>query len=202
MALAQEAVKQAKNDVAAYINCGRLSLKIGDAIGGLECLEVGRKLDPENVKIKILIAESYVQLGTADEGLKQLEQAIQADASNTQLWACAGEILYGLKRFEKAKTHYSKTTELDAENNAAKLGLASTYLALKEIKQAKAIALKLAGNQATDSIGHYLLGLIAIEEENPAMVVIPLSKTTRADPSNIEAWLVLANAYVKLKKPE
>lgn len=202
MALAQEAIQHAKDDVASYINCGRLSLKIGDPVGGLVCLEDGLKLEASNVDLILLTAESYIQLGTIDQGIKQLEQAIAAAPEDATLWLRAGQLHYDLNRYAEAKTHFEKSLELEPTLNTARLGLANTHLALKEIPQAKTIAMKLAAEEETEATGNYLLGWVALQQEQPGLAVVPLSKATRAQPDNTEAWLALADAYEALKKPE
>ena len=202
MDLAQAAVKLAKDDIASYINCGRLSLKIGDAIGAFVCLENGRKLNADNIELIFLMAQAYIQLDTVDEGLALLEQVLETDPSEPELWLRTADIYYDLQRYELAQKYYSKTLALDEQSTKAKLGLARSYMALENFDQAKAIALQLAGNPETDSAGNYLLGLLALQDDNPAMAVIAFGKTTRAESKNADAWLALADAYGALKKTD
>ncbi|MBN1379391.1 MAG: tetratricopeptide repeat protein [Gammaproteobacteria bacterium] len=201
MALAQEAVKLAKDDVASYVNCGRLSLKIGDAVGAFICLEAGQKLDSKNTEILFLIAEAHIQLGTVAEGLKQLDKALAIDAKNAEAWARSGDIYLQLTQLKKAEQQYKKSLELNADHTHAQLGLAKASMGLKNWPQAKTVALKLAAKPESEASGNYLLGLMALEEKNPAQAIISLSKTSRAEPDNADAWLSLADAYSAANKP-
>lgn len=202
MALAQDAVKLAADDVSSYINCGRLSLKIGDAVGAFVCLEDGLKLDPANSEILFLMAESHIQLGTTDQGLKLLDKAIVGAPDDAELWCRSGDVYLKLGQPKKAREQYSMALKVDSESTNAQLGLAQAYMELKDWKSAKLSALKLAGNPDSEANGNYLLGLMAIKENKPAQAVIPLSKASRADPDNVDAWLALADAYVALDKRE
>ncbi len=200
MALARDAVKIAKDDIASYINCGRLSLKIGDPVGAFVCLEDGLKIESSNSELLFLMAESHIQLGTTDEGLKLLDKAIANDQKNPELWTRSGDLYLQLKQYKEASDKFTSALELDAENTQAQLGLAKSYMALKDWPNAKSVALTLSGAPETEASGNYLLGLMAIEEGKPAHAIIPLSKASRSDPENAEIWIALADSYAELGK--
>jgi tetratricopeptide (TPR) repeat protein/DNA-binding beta-propeller fold protein YncE len=202
MALAQQAVKLAKDDVSSYINCGRLSLKIGDPVGAFVCLENGLQQDSGNSEILFLMAETHIQLGTIDDGLKLLDIAIATEPGNAGLWARSGDIYLQINQLKKAEQQYGKALELEPDGTTAQLGMAKTAMGLKNWAKAKSVALKLAAKPESEASGNYLLGLIALAEKNPLQAIIPLSKAGRSDPDNTDAWLALADAYQAVNKPE
>ncbi|HEX5056405.1 MAG TPA: tetratricopeptide repeat protein [Gammaproteobacteria bacterium] len=202
MALMQSTLGSTERNVASYINCGRLSLKIGDAVGAASCLEDGLKLDAVNPDINFLLAQAYTVVGAVDKGIAQLEKTLKFAPGNASLWLRSGELYRSLGKLETAQKQYEQALKLEPDNAQAQLGLARTLLDLKQLAKAKNIAFTLAGKTEMAATGNYLLGLIALQEKNAGEAVLALGKATRAEPDNAGAWLALADAYAALGKPE
>ncbi len=202
MALVRTVVEKANDNIASYINCGRLSLKIDDAVGAFVCLEDGAKLDPNNAEINFLLAEAYIQLDTIDQGIEQLEKAVAIAPANIDYRVRSGEVYRKLNKLEQAKQQYEQAIALDASHTAAQLGLAQIYVALDDMANAKNIALKLAAKPDSAGTGNYLLGLIELKNEQNGKAVLAFSKATRAEPDNTDAWLALADTYEKMGKKD
>lgn len=202
MALMQATLSSTEKNIDSFVNCGRLSLKIGDALGAVNCLEDGLKLDAANVDINFLLAQAYTEAGAIDKGVAQLEKTLKAVPGNASLWLRSGELYRSLGKLEVAKKQYEQALQLEKDNAQAQLGLAQTLLDLNQLPKAKNIALALAGNPGMAATGNYLLGLIALQEKNAGEAVLALGKATRAQPDNAGAWLALADAYASLGKPE
>lgn len=199
-ALISSAVEAADGNIDSFINCGRLNLKIGDPVGAVECLEQGLQHDPKNVDLMVLLADAYVDIGATDRGLQQLDKAIGYEPQNAQLRVLAGNVYRRLEKYAEAGKQYQQAMTLDGMNTEAQLGLAETYMRLKDNTNAKNIALKLAGKPESAGTGNYLLGMIELQNKNYGEAVLTLSKATRADAGNVEAWLALADAYQALEK--
>lgn len=202
MALMQATLSSADKNVDSYINCGRLSLKIGDAVGAVNCLEDGLKLDSASPDLNFLLAQAYAEVGAVDKGIAQLEKTLKAVPGNASLWVRGGELHRSLGRLETAQKQYEQALQLEQDNAEAQLGLARTLLDLKQPAKAKNIAITLAGKPEMSGTGNYLLGLIALQEKNSGEAVLALGKATRAAPDNMAAWLALADAYAALGKTE
>jgi tetratricopeptide (TPR) repeat protein len=202
MSLMQATLGSADKNVDSYINCGRLSLKIGDAVGAVNCLEDGLKLDAANADVNFLLAQAYTDVGAVDKGIQQLEKTLQAIPGNASLWLRSGELYRSLGKHEVAQKQYEQALKLEKDNADAQLGLAQTLLDLKQLSKAKNIAITLAGKPEMAATGNYLLGLIALQEKNAGEAVLALGKATRAQPANAKAWLALADAYAALGKAE
>lgn len=201
-ALIAAAVAAADGNIDSYINCGRLNLKIGDPVGAVECLEKGLQYAPKNVDLMVLLAGAYIDIGATDRGLQQLDKAVELEPQNPQLWVNAGDVYRRLEKYDEAGKKYRQAMTLDETNAAAQLGLAETYVRLKDMTNARNIALKLAGNTESAGTGNYVLGTIALQGKNYGEAVLDLSKATRADAGNVDAWLALADAYQGLEKPD
>ncbi|HEY3488310.1 MAG TPA: tetratricopeptide repeat protein, partial [Gammaproteobacteria bacterium] len=202
MALMQSTLNSADKNIDSYINCGRLSIKIGDAVGAVNCLEEGLQLDANNVDVNFLLAQAYADIGAVEKGIAQLDKTLQANPNNASLWLRSGELYRSLKKLEIAQKQYEQALKLEKDNTRAQLGLAQTLLDLKQLAKAKNIAITLAGKAETAATGNYLLGIIALQDKNAGEAVLALGKATRAQPDNVEAWLALADAYAALAKPE
>jgi tetratricopeptide (TPR) repeat protein/DNA-binding beta-propeller fold protein YncE len=202
MALMQATLKGTDKNVASYVNCGRLSLKIGDAVGAVNCLEDGLQLDATHAELNFLLAQAYTDVGAVDKGIAQLEKTLKAVPDNASLWLRSGALYRSLGKLEVAQKQYEQALKLEKDNTEAQLGLAQTLLDLKQLTKAKNMAIALAGKPEMAATGNYLLGLIALQEKNAGEAVLALGKATRAQPDNAGAWLALADAYAALKKPE
>ncbi|MBA3582173.1 MAG: tetratricopeptide repeat protein [Gammaproteobacteria bacterium] len=202
MALIQGLIKGKgqTGNVDAYLQCGKLSLKIGDAIGAINCLESGLRLAPKNAQINFVLGEAYIAVGAKDKGLAQFDSALQLAPDDAALWAQAGETLLDLAQYEIARQKFQKALTLNADNINAQLGIARSLVKLNKMAEAKNIAIKLGGEPETSSEGNYLLGLIELDGGRFGEAVIALGKSTREKPSNVGAWLALADAYVGMKK--
>ncbi|HEX7025931.1 MAG TPA: tetratricopeptide repeat protein, partial [Gammaproteobacteria bacterium] len=201
-ALIAAAVEASDGNVDSYINCGRLNLKIGDPVGAVECLETGLRHEPDNTDLIVLLANAYIDIGATDRGLQQLDKAVGLEPQNIQLLISAGDLYRRLGKHAEAAKKYQQAMTLDETNPAAQLGLAETYMKLKDVSKAKNIAVKLAGNPESAATGNYVLGMIALQGKNYGEAVLALSKATRADAGNVDAWLALADAHQGLDKRE
>jgi tetratricopeptide (TPR) repeat protein len=202
MSLMQATLSRADRNVDSYINCGRLSLKMGDAVGAVNCLEDGLKLDAASPDLNFLLAQAYADVGALEKGIAQLEKTLKANPGNATLWTRSGELYRSLGKLETAQKQYEQALRLEQDNPQAQLGLARTFLDLKQSGKARNIAIALAGSPEMGSTGNYLLGLIALQEKNAGEAVLALGKVTRAQPANTEAWLALADAHAALGKTE
>ncbi len=184
------------------IYCGELSLKLGDAIGAIDCLEDAIKKDKQNTKARFLIGQAYIKLGLEDKGIKEFHAAEEIAPDNSQVWYQSGMAFFALERYEEAIKRFEKSLKLEASNSDAKLALARSHLALKHYDKARNIAIKLAGERKTEAEGHYLLGITAFAGKDYGQALLSLNKATRADPGNTDAWLALVDTYEKMNQAE
>lgn len=183
----------ASTDTIVY--CGELSLKLGDAIGAIDCLEKALAIDSRNIKAHFLMGKAYVKLGIVDQGLDQFKLAESIDPENADVLYQSGLVYQEMKRHNEAVTRLTKAVANDEDHNKARLALAESYLELKQYDQVRTIAIKLAGQTDTAAIGHYLRGVVALANKQNGQALLALTKSTRADKTNATAWLALAYTY-------
>lgn len=218
------------NDTASIetiVYCGELSLKLGDAIGAIDCLEDAIKKDKNNIKAHFLIGKAYIKLGLVDKGLAAFTTAENLAPKEADVWYQSGRAYQSLaysmpaystsadsesaekktvtadeNRHQQAIERFKKSLAIDADNDDVQLAIARSYLALKNYDNVRNIAIKLAGNRDTETEGHYLLGITAYATEDYPQALLSLSKATRADKSNSTAWLALADTYIQMKQQD
>jgi len=190
----------ASTDTIVY--CGELSLKLGDAIGAIDCLEKALAVDKNNIKAHFLIGKAYVKLGIIDQGLNEFKIAESIDPENADVLYQSGLVYQELKKHDEAIKRLVKAVANDEEHYKARLALAESYLELKQYDQVLTIAIKLAGQPDTAAEGHYLRGVVALAKNQNGQALLALTKSTRADAANATAWLALAYTYELMGQAE
>ncbi len=183
--------------IDTIVYCGELSLKLGDAIGAIDCLEAALKQDANHVKAHFLLGRAYIRLGIEDKGLNEFARAEEIDPKNSDVWYRSGMMYKMLGKHDEAVKRFEMALEMDEDNADAKLALAQTRVEQKQYDLARNIAIELAGDLETRAEGHYLLGITAFATADYGQALLSLTKATRADPANTDAWLVLVDTYRK-----
>lgn len=183
---------------AAYVLCGELSLKMGDAIGAVNCLEKALKRDTNNVTAHFLLGRAYVHVGVVAKGLVEYDTAVKLDPRNADVWVQSGLAFQSLKRHKVAITRFNKALAIDRLNADARQGVAESYLATRRYNKARSIALSMAGDPNQEAAGHYLIGVIAMAKGQKNEALLALSKAGRANPDSARIWLALADVYKKI----
>lgn len=182
--------------------CGELSLALNDAIGAVQCLEDALKADGNDVNAHLMMADAYIRLGIMEQGQAELALARELAPENPQVWRRSAQIQQRLGAHEAAVELYGKTLELAPDDLDSRLALARSHRALGQHDQVRNIALALTAHSATEGEGHYLLGVIALEQEKYGEALLALTKATRSAPHHAAAWLALADAYGAMKQEQ
>jgi len=182
--------------------CGELSLALNDAIGAVQCLEDALKQDGNNVHAHLMMAEAYIKLGVMEQGQAELETARTLAPDNPLVWRRSAQIQQRLGAHAAAIELYTKTLALAPDDLDSRLALAHSHRALGQYDQVRNIALALTAHSATEGDGHYLLGVIALEEKKYGEALLALTKATRAAPHHAAAWLALADTYGPMKQEQ
>ena len=185
-----------------YVYCGELSLKLGDPIGAVTCLEEAIIRNENSIEAHFLMGDAYVKLGVIEKGLDEFARAAEIAPDNADVWYRSGLIMLDLKKEDEALDRFNKALEIDKKHRGAKLALAKTLLDKKEFAQVKTIAISLAGEKETAAEGQYLLGLVALAENKNGEALLSLIKATRLDEKHSEAWIALADVYIAMDQQD
>lgn len=196
--VADKAIARDQADASTYLWCGKASLKLGDT-AAVNCLEKSIELDPNLESAHFLLGHAYLQLGAVDKGLVQFDQAVKVAPDNITAWIESGRAYQTLAKHVQALERFNKALAIDDLNGDARLGAARSYIELKEYKRARVIALSMSGVREQEAAGQYLLGVIALANNRPQEAVLSLTKAANEEPTNINAWLGLADAYLALQ---
>lgn len=99
--------------------------------------------------VKTLLAEKLLDEGydhyytqNYDEALSVCEQAIQLEPNTPSIYVLKGDILFSQRLYDDASTAYDEALKLDADNQAACLGMGRVYdqLAQKNFERLKQLA--------------------------------------------------------------
>ena len=198
-ALLDKARAERRADGETYALCGRLSLKLGDAVGASDCLEQALKSGADNAETHFLLGQTYVKLGAPQKGLAEFDKAVQLAPNDAAVWTQSAQARQALKLHKEAIAHFEKALALDAVSAEARLGAARSHIALQNYDRANSIALSMSGTPDQEAAGYYLLGVIAAAKKQPQDAVLAFTRAGAKDPRDVEAWLGLADAHAQLK---
>jgi tetratricopeptide (TPR) repeat protein/DNA-binding beta-propeller fold protein YncE len=197
-AIIDKVIEQKTADTGTYVFCGELSLKMGDAIGAITCLEEALNRDDKNIDAHFFMGDAYVRLGVVDKGLEEFDKAAAIAPDNADVWFRTGLIMQQLNKNDVAVERFNKALEINKNHTGAKLALAQSHLRNKEFDQVKNIAISLAGQKDSAAEGQYLLGQVALANNKSGEALLALIKATRLDKKHAKAWLALAETYVQM----
>jgi tetratricopeptide (TPR) repeat protein/DNA-binding beta-propeller fold protein YncE len=183
-----------------YLFCGELSMKLGDPVGAITCLEEALQRDDKNIEAHFLMSDAYIGLGIVDKALQELDKVAELAPENADVWYRSGLIMLELKKSDEAIKQFEKVISLNKDHLNAQLALANAWLDKKEYTQVKSIAISLAGKKEVAAEGQYLLGLVAKAEGKNGEALLALIKATRLDKQHAAAWLTLADVYIAMEQ--
>ncbi|HLQ26516.1 MAG TPA: tetratricopeptide repeat protein [Acidiferrobacterales bacterium] len=198
-ALLNQTIAAKRTNADTYLLCGQIALQLGDAVGAVDCLENSLKLEGKNASAHFQLGQVYVKMGVVNKGLAEFDTAVNLAPQNVLIWQQSGEAYQALNKHKEALERFNKALALDSLNAGARLGAARSYIVLKEYDKARSIALSMSGDPAQEAAGQYLLGIIALANNNAQEAVLSLAKAGNKDPRNAAIWLALADAQANLK---
>jgi len=200
-ALIDEVLGQEPADVEPYLTCTRLSLHLADALGAVTCAEDGLARHADNVELRYLLGQAYIEAGIVEDGLRAYRTIVERSPDNYEVRLRIAHDLYRMGNYASALTHYATVAAAQPDSGAAAVGKARSLLRLNRDEEAKSVAVKLSGNKETRSEGYYLLGKIAAKQGRHKEAILRLTRACKDGPEVVDAWLSLARAYVEIKQP-
>jgi len=189
-------------NVDPYIICTDLSIQLSDAIGAVSCAEDGLILHQNNVKLRYLLAKAYILAGIEDQGLIEFQSVLNSQPDDHHMRLNIANDMLAMKLFEQALENFNVVLQAQPSSAQASIGKATSLLKLDRDDEAKAIAIKLSANTETKADGYYVLGKIALKQEKYTEAILRLTRASKVNPENIDAWVSMANAYIELNKPD
>jgi Tfp pilus assembly protein PilF len=186
-----------KDNAAFARNAGFAFLQAGKASSAAPFFERAYALDPSDLKVVIALANHYIRVGRATEGLK-LYQAIEASAGDRpEYWYNYGVLKASTGDKAGAEAAYrraldSSPNDLDALNN---LGL--LLLEKGENEEAKVVFDKLAGLNSKSTEAKLNLAAACARTNDLDRAIELWKEVIRAEPGRQSVRLSLADALWK-----
>ncbi len=190
-----EAEKSGLADAKSYSLCAEALLKLGDVLGGVQCLEKSTKLEPGNSVWHLELAMAYQALGAGDKRAAELQKAVQLAGKDAGTWMALAATYHKLGIKKDAEQCYRKAMSLDASGVVPRLQLARMYLEQKNIKGARQLALELSS--LDEGAANYILGEIAFAEGKTEQTLIYLAQAGKSKYAGVYVWQALDRAYEK-----
>ena len=113
---------------------------------------------PQFVPAQTLYAQVLLKRGDFSEAYDQFQHSLELDGEQAEIHLVAGSIAYQLKRFDRAKHHYSMAIGLNASKPTYRLHLARVHLQLNQLDEARDLIFEALN---LDSSLHMAYGLLA-----------------------------------------
>ncbi|XP_054850571.1 cilia- and flagella-associated protein 70 [Eublepharis macularius] len=142
----------------------------------------------------LVLAQTYLLKKEYDKAEKCLEQAVQINYLNPDVWAQKGHLCYLTKNFSEAKDCYERTISFvsdAADMHFVYLRLGSIYLEGKECDKAKSIFL-LASKKSPSCLTWLGVGIACYRLKEMEEAEGALSEANALNNNNAEVWAYLA----------
>lgn len=173
---------------------GRLAILEGDYDRAATELRAAAAAAPDEAMIALALIDATYRTGAKARARDEIVDATARWPRHPEVWLLAGRIHGGLRDHAAARTAYERAIHLDRAHEAAWLGLASTWIALKRPDRAEYAYRELL-KAVPDSVdGRFLLATALIDRGREAAATPELLKVLELDPDHIQARLALAHA--------
>ena len=132
---------------------------------------------PQFVPAQTLYAQVLLKRGDFSEAYDQFQHSLELDGEQAEIHLVAGSIAYQLKRFDRAKHHYSMAIGLNASKPTYRLHLARVHLQLNQLDEARDLIFEALN---LDSSLHMAYGLLADVYLKQNKTQLALSQIQRA----------------------
>ena len=122
--------------VLHYVNATMEYLRKQDYGQAAGVVRRGLEVDPENSRLRVLLARGLIGIGQLKEALVELDRAATINPSDAQAHVLMGRVFMTMARFEEARDSLLVAVDLEGNRAAVLESLASTYGYLAEYELA------------------------------------------------------------------
>ncbi len=189
------ALEKAKNAPSLILAYAQFLLRAKKPVEAQKALEEGVKENPNNLDLRIGLAELLTKTGKAQDALKILQEADLEKASPARKLALKNAEAKVLLALGKTEESLSKIEEILKENpkDAQALLLKARIALLKKDGETSVAALRQLVDDAPKNAEYRLLLAQAhLINNDIKLAEDQLKQATQIDPGNIQAWITLA----------
>lgn len=177
----------------AYYLLVREYYTLKDSLKALETLQQGFTLYPDTTIILFELVNYYIGTDNAEEGMKYLELAEEAESTNPSIYFAKGSLFDRMGDRDKAIEEYKKSLEVDPEYYNSWYNLGAAYFN-------NAVELYDEANAKQDLDEYNKAKTVADDELKKA--IDPMLKATEIMPAEVDPLETLKTIYYRLQMEE
>jgi tetratricopeptide (TPR) repeat protein len=171
----------------------------GAAVKVLESLATSGDANPT---LAFAYAESLVEAGQVDSGIARLKLLEASDPQDASYHRAVGEAQVRRRDFTAAAGELQAALKIDEKDTEAKYYLATTFIQLRQTKDAQDLLQELAQARSKNPDVYYRLGKLQLENADAKSAIASLQQAVALSPGSELIHLALAAAYRQDARPE
>jgi tetratricopeptide (TPR) repeat protein len=136
-----------------------------------------------------------MQKGKIDQALRDLNQAIELNPEDSDLFILLGDVYFIIGKKENCISSYKKALKLNPNSETPLIKLAETYLILKDYEEAKKYIDFALSNDVNNQKAYYLKGVGLMETGDTTEALINLKIAGNLDSTYYEAFMQTGTIY-------
>lgn len=153
------------------------------------------KEQPSNPLLFNQRANFYLVAGDRNNALSDVNQALQLDTLNANIWVTLADIYFASERFVDSREILLKAIQLDPQNTAALLKLARLYFIYREYQTSMSYINKALEANPLLEDAYFLKAMSYAEGGDTAKAIYNYQKSVDINPDFYDAWVELGNIY-------
>lgn len=137
------------------------------------------------------------QKGDLEQARRAYEKLLTESPDRADALSNLGLIYGELGHYQKAIEIFEKALRLSPDQPSIRLNLAMTYLQAQQYGNAALEARKVASQQNSNILAHYVAGMALLKQDQLQSGIVELEIVLRAQPANIKVATTLTSAYLK-----
>ena len=200
-ALVDDSEAKGHVDATLYSLAASALMAMDDIPSAIYYLDQAVSLEPTSALWHLKLADANFELGAEDSAKAELMKASQLAGQDVQAWLAVARTYQKHALYTQAISSYDNALAIAPEHAQALSELAVLHLEQGNLEKSRALATKMAGIPALKGTSYYILGRIALAEDKAPQALAMLAKAGQTEPDNANIWLAMADAYVKINKP-
>ncbi len=183
------------------VDLARVAYKQSDLNGALGYLAHARDLEPRNAGVHFFFGMIAVEMDLPLEARKSLEEAVRLDPNNAWYNYALGAVAAQGRSPEEAVPYFRKYSQLKPGDRRGELGAGLAYFQTKNFEAAQRELMQAAGQSETAPGAHYLLGRIAMAQDDLPLAESELRQAA-ARGGTPDTWAELGLVYMRQRNYE
>jgi len=154
------------------------------------------QMAPDDARYRILYASALNQFGLADQAIEQLNKAVELSPKKQAVYFELGSAYLQKKDFTNAMAVLKKAYDIEPANDDASVNLGVAYLYMGDGASANTIFAKVAKTHDLIMDNRILGALVNLGNWNDVVAI--LKERVKRDPSDVNNYISLASAYLKI----